>query len=106
MKAKLLSAAVALGGLMAVSGTVLADAHDGYHRAFYGDSGVVQASDSMGKAVATTSFMGPTGGVVVLTTAGLAPWLDSASADSATGKAAFGASGPETNGYHRAFYGD
>jgi len=119
MKARILSAAVAVSGLMAASGTVLADdAHNAYQRAFYGDSGMAQAqaenSAPMGKAAygtaATTQFAGPKGGVVVLTTTGLGQWKDSAIADGAMGKAAFGSggSGIETghDGYNRAFRGD
>lgn len=119
MKAKILYAAVAVSGLMAVGGTVLADvdAHDGYRRAFSGDSGVVQAqaesSASMGKAAygtaAATPFVGPKGGVIVLTTNGLAGWPDTSS-DSAMGKAAFGSGSSDSEAghiaYHRAFYAD
>lgn len=117
MKARMISAAVAVSGLMAVSGAVLADAHDGYQRAFYGDSGTVQIqaerSDAMGKAAygsaMGTPAAGPKGGIIVLTTNGLGRWVDSSS-ESASGKAAFGtgSSGTETalNNYHRAFYGD
>lgn len=118
MKSRILSAVV-VGGLMAVSGTVLADVdpHDGYHRAFFGDSGTGQAqlerSDSMGKAAygtaATTAFVGPQGGVKVLTSSGLAAWTDVAS-DSAMGKAAFGSGSADSEAghiaYHRGFYGD
>lgn len=117
MKAKTLSAVVAVSSLMVVSGTVLADAHQAYQRAFYGDSGVQQAqiesSAAMGKAAYGTPmekpFAGPKGGVTVLTETGLAQWKDLGS-DNAMGRPAFGSggSGIETahNGYHRAFYGD
>jgi len=114
MKAKTLSVAIALSGLMAASGTALADAHGAYQRAFFGDSGttLTETGSTMGKAAygmaAATPFAGPKGGIVVLTTNGLGAW-SSGSSDT-MGKAAFGSggSGIETshNGYHRAFYGD
>lgn len=112
MKTKTLSAAIAVSGLMAVSGTVLADANDAYRRIFNGDSGGLPMQvESMGKAaygsVTTMPFAGPKGGVLILTESGLALWTATASTESAMGKAAFG-SGAEAghDRYHRAFYGD
>ena len=119
MRAKTFSAAIAVTGLLAVSGTAFAaaDAHEAYHRAFYGDAGVQAPAENgaMGKAAYGTAtsaaFVGPSGGVRVLTTNGIGAW-DKSDTDSSMGKAAFGVAAGGTSStegqesYHRAFWGD
>lgn len=120
MNAKILSVAIAVGGLMAASGTVLAgthDAHEAYQRVFSGDSGRhmlhMEGSPAMGKAAYGTPSMpsaGPHGGITVLTTNGLAAWQETGPTGS-MGRAAYGtASGADTEtgseAYRRGFFGD
>lgn len=110
MKAKILSASLALASLAVLGGTAVAaeDAHEGYQRGIYGKRSAA-AETAASPAAPATPFVGPKGGTQVLTSAGIQPWDK---AQTPAGKAAYslasvgGSSADGHKAYRQSFHGD
>lgn len=105
MKTKTLAAVFTFAALAAIAGSAVADAHDTYYQAFYGQS-VNAAPEMAGKAAYGTPSGNPWSGHEVYQRALGGGAATPATPDETKGKAAFGTpSGPDGHAIYQSAFG-